>query len=240
MGIQHVIRFFFSLRTSLWLLAFILVLFLAGAFIMPGTKEFQLIHAVPMFQWLMKQPLSITWWLWCLIVVISILSINTLLCSVESIVRKGRVTKWLLLISPQIIHIGFLFILLAHLLSAVGGFQRLTATHEGTYLKMSEGNFIHVKNINIRTNSSGYITDWAVRVEFIDGGKTIREDIMKPNKPSLHRGFNINVKDLRGFPQKAVLLQVNREPGAFWALTGGVLVMVGTAILIILKIKIEK
>jgi hypothetical protein len=150
------------------------------------------------------------------------------------------VTKWLLLISPQIIHIGFLFILLAHLLSAVGGFQRLTAANEGTYLKMSEGNFIHVKNINILTNSSGYITNWAVRVEFIDGGKTIREDIMKPNKPSLHRGLNINVKDLRGFPQKAVLLQVNREPGAFWALIGGVLVMVGTAILIILKIKIEK
>jgi hypothetical protein len=148
---------------------------------------------------------------------------------------------WLLLISPQIIHIGFLFILLAHLLSAVGGFQRLTAAREGTYLKVSEGNFIHVKNIDIRTNSSGYTTDWAVRVEFIDGGKTIREDIIKPNKPSLHRGLNINVKDLRGFPQKkAALLQVNREPGAFWALIGGILVMAGTAILIILKIKIEK
>ncbi|UCF87240.1 MAG: hypothetical protein JSV71_00590 [Nitrospiraceae bacterium] len=240
MSIQHVIRFFFSLRTTLWLLVVILVLFLAGAFIMPGRKEFQLIHAVPMFQWLMKQPLSITWWLWCLIIVISILSINTLLCSVESIVRKGRVTKWLLLISPQIIHIGSLFILLAHLLSAVGGFQRLTAAHEGTYLKMSEGNFIHVKNIDIRTNSSGYITDWTVRVEFIDRGKIIREDIMKPNRPSLHQGLNINVKNLWGFPRKAALLQVNREPGAFWALIGGVLVMVGTAILIILKIKIEK
>jgi hypothetical protein len=53
-------------------------------------------------------------------------------------------------------------------------------------------------------------------------------------------GFNINVKDLRAHPREAILLQINREPGALWALTGGALFMVGIVTLILLRIKMEK
>jgi hypothetical protein len=56
----------------------------------------------------------------------------------------------------------------------------------------------------------------------------------------LKEGFNINVKDLQAFPEKAVLLQVSREPGAIWALIGGILFLAGTIILIIFKAKVEK
>jgi hypothetical protein len=67
-----------------------------------------------------------------------------------------------------------------------------------------------------------------------------KEDIIRPNNPSAQKGFNINVKDLRPYPDEAVLLQINREPGALWALIGGILFMVGIIILIVLKIKIER
>jgi len=76
-------------------------------------------------------------------------------------------------------------------------------------------------------------------VEYLTNGVAVYSDIIKPNQPSIRKGFNINVKDLAPLPHKAVLLQVNREPGAFFALTGGVLFMIGIVILIVLKIRVE-
>lgn len=237
--LQHLTDFFFSLRTTLWLLGFMLVLMLAGAFIMPAQKEFETIHSTPMFEWLKIQPISITWWLWGAIGVLSVLTVNTLFCSVESIIKKQKVTKWLLLISPQIIHIGFLFMLLAHLLSAAGSYQKFTVALEGNMFRISDNTVLKVKDINIQSDHSGNITDWKVGIEYLMEGKELLTDIIVPNSPSLRMGFNINVKDLQAYP-KAVLLQVSREPGAVWALAGSIIFMVGIITLIALKIRMER
>ncbi len=238
--LKQISDFFFSLKTTLWLLGISLVFMFAGAFIMPGKKEFQALHSIPLLEWIQQQPLKLTWWLWCLIGLLAVLTVNTLFCSIESIIKKGKVTQWLLLISPQIIHIGFLFILLAHLLSAIGASQKTAVAVEGTHLNISNSIVLKVTNINIYLDYSGYVEDWAVNVEYLSGGKMFQEDIIRPNDPSAREGFNINVKDLRTYPDEAVLLQINREPGALWALVGGILFMVGIIILILLKIKIEK
>jgi hypothetical protein len=239
--LKLMLNFFFSLRTALWFLGLLLLLMLAGAFIMPGRQEFQALHSIPLFDWLHTQPPGLTWWLWGSIGVLVVLALNTLLCSIESIVKKRKVTQWLLLISPQIIHIGFLFMLLAHLLSALGATQSQAVGREGSLIKLSDNNTVlKVKNIDIQLDYYGYITDWEVDVQFLSGGKKFREDIIKPNNPTVLKGFNINVKDLRAHPVEAVLLQINREPGAVWALTGGILFMVGITILIVLRIKMEK
>ena len=238
--LKHITDFFFSLRTTLWLLGFSLVFMFAGAFIMPGRSEFQALHSTPLFEWIRNQPLKLTWWLWCLIGLLVVLTVNTLFCSIESIIKKGKVTQWLLLIAPQIIHIGFLFILLAHMLSGIGASQKTAAVNEGSYLKLSGDNILKVKSIDIRLNYYGHIEDWAVTVEYLSNGKMFQKDIIRPNNPSVRMGFNINVKDLRPYPVEAVLLQINREPGAVWALVGSVLFMAGIIILIAFKIKMEK
>lgn len=238
--IRHITNFFFSLRTTLWLLALSLVMLLAGAFIMPGSREFQSLHSMPLFDWILQQAAETTWWLWGLIGILAVLTVNTLFCSVESIIKKRKVTQWLLLISPQVIHIGFLFVLLAHLLSAVGASQFAAVAREGSLIRITDDTSLRVKNINIRLDYYGYISDWEVGVEFISGDKVFSEDSIKPNDPSVKTGFNINVKDLRPPPHESVLLQINKEPGAVWALIGGGLFMVGIITLIILKIRIER
>ena len=230
----------FSLRTTLWLLGFMLALMLAGAFIMPSQKEFETIHSTPMFEWLKIQPIAITWWLWSLIGVLTLLTVNTLFCSVESIIKKRKVTRWLLLISPQIIHIGFLFMLFAHLMSATGSYQKFAVAQEGSMLRISDNVVLKVKDINIQSDLNGYITDWKVGIEYLKEGKELLADTILPNSPSLRTGFNINVKDLQAYPYEAVLLQVSREPGAVWALAGSVLFMVGIITLIALKIRMER
>jgi len=238
--LKNIIGFFFSLRTTVWLLGIMLVMMLAGAFVMPGNKAFQELHSIPLFKWIQYQPLKITWWLWSVIAILAVMTLNTLFCSIESIVKKRKVTQWLLLISPQIIHIGFLFILLAHLLSAIGAYQQVTPGQEGTVLKLSgTETLLRIKDITIRLDYYGYISDWAVTVEYSTGGNMFQQDIIKPNKPSSFNGLNVNVKNLKPYPE-TVLLQLNREPGAVWALTGGIVFMIGIVTLIGLKIRIEK
>lgn len=237
--LKCILNFFLSLKTALWLMGFLLLFLFAGALIMPGRPEFELLHSVPLFEWIQKQPAGITWWLWVVICVLSILTINTLFCSVESIIKKRNVTQWLLLISPQIIHTGFLFMLLAHLLSGAGSSQGLVRAGEGTMLTFSDNTIMKVNEISIDIGDQGNITDWKVNVEYLSGGKPFKQDTIRPNSPSFVSGFNVGVKDLIPYP-KTLLIRVNKEPGALWALIGGILFMIGTITLLMLRIRMER
>ncbi len=239
--LKYIGDFFFSLQTTLWLLGVSLLLMLAGAFVMPGSQAFQALHSMPLFDWIWEQPLEVVWWLWGLIGVLALMTVNTLFCSVESIVKKRKTTQWLLLISPQIIHVGFLFILLAHLLSGLGGYQTTAAAQEGSVLKISKDNMmLKVTDINIYLDYNGYVQDYKVDIEYLSEGKVTAEDTIRPNDPSDITGLNIIVKDLRTYPNEAVLFQIHSEPGAFWALIGGILFTVGIVTLILLKIRMER
>jgi hypothetical protein len=239
--IKHILDFFLSLRTTLWLLGMSLLLMFVGAFIMPGRQEFQALHSKALFDWIAEQPLEITWWLWGLIGVLAVMAVNTLFCSFESIINKRKVTHWLLLISPQIIHIGFLFILLAHLLSGLGAYQMTATGREGSVIRLSGSDTVmRVDNINITLDYYGYVSDYSVDIEYMSDGKVIEEDTIRPNDPSDKTGLNIIVKDLRPYPNEAVLFQIHSEPGAVWALAGGILFMLGIVTLILLKIRMER
>jgi hypothetical protein len=238
-NIKSITGFFVSLKTTIWLVVLLLIFFLAGAFVMPARKEFQSIHSQPLFEWLWEQPFSVTWWLWISIVIISVIVLNTLLCSIESVISKRRATQWLLLISPQVVHIGFLFIIVAHLLSAFGGQKEIMVAQKGSILKISEDHSFKIKDIKVRIHS-GHINYWEVAVEYYSEGRMLAEDLIRPNDPSVRSGLNIIVKDIRVFPSKTVFLQVSREPGAVWAFLGGIIFMTGITILIILKVNRER
>ncbi len=236
---KQALRFLLSLRTAVVLLCTLILLLLAGAFIMPVREEFQKIHETPMLIWLKAQPLGITWWLWGALIILALLTANTFFCSVESVIRKRKGTQWLLLISPQVIHIGFLFILLAHLFSSLGGYKSYAGAREGTYLDIDNTTALQVRNIQISLTPDGYIADWAVDVAYVAAGKVLQQDRLLPNKPSIFRGTGIYARDFRVYPEKAVLLEISREPGARWALIGGILFMAGTITLLLMKIKME-
>ncbi|MBZ0157186.1 MAG: cytochrome C biogenesis protein ResB [Alphaproteobacteria bacterium] len=241
--LKKVLHFLLSLRTAVWLLCLLITLLLAGAFIMPVAEEFQSLHAVPLFLWLQEQPPKITWWLWGALFLLVLLTANTLFCSVDSVIKKRKAGQWLLLISPQVTHIGFLLILLAHLFSAAGGFKGYAAAREGSLLELPDATSLHVKTISLSLGPGGHLEDWAVEVEYLSGdaagGVVVKRDRLLPNKPSLHRGAGVYVKDLQAYPEKAVLLEVSREPGAAWALAGGIVFMAGTLTLLALKMRSE-
>ena len=145
----------------------------------------------------------------------------------------------MLLISPQIIHTGFLFMLLAHLLSSMGGFKVFGVAAEGTVLDMPDNSVLEIKRIHVSMDPRGYIIDWAVNVEYRSGGMEVKEERLMPNKPVFQKGVGVYVRDLRAFPTKMLLIEMSREPGAAWALAGAVLFMIGTLTLLVIKMRRE-
>jgi hypothetical protein len=237
---KKIADFFFSLRTAIWLLTALLLLLLFGAILMPMREEFGTMSMMPLFRWMTGNAFGITWWLWAAVVVLSLLTANTLLCSVESVVKKRGARNWLLVISPQVIHIGFLFILLAHLLSSYGSFKGMTYVGQGTVLRLPNGLEVLFKEIKADVDPAGYIEDWSAEVTYFSANKEIASDVIRPNEPSFEKGLGIYVKTVRMEPFPAALIEVSREPGAPWALAGGILFIVGMATLLLLKVRREE
>lgn len=234
---KTMLNLFFSLTTAVWLLLALICFLFFGAFLMPEAEEFKSINSLPLFQWLKDSPFSATWWLFGSIVLLCLLTANTLLCSFESVIKKRAGKQWLLLISPQIIHIGFLFILLAHLLSSAGSFRGRVVAYEGSVIRLPNDLLLSVKSLSVDIGPKGYPRGWRADIEYLAGGVKLKEDYLGPNRPSFYKGFGIYLKDIKAYPIKASLLEISREPGAVWAFIGGILFMTGTVALVALKIK---
>jgi hypothetical protein len=235
--LMKVINFFLSLRTAIWLIMALLCLLFYGSVVMPVTREFQSLHSMPLFQWMTENAPVITWWLWATLVVLSVLTANTLLCSIESVIRKRAARKWILVISPQLVHIGFLFILLAHLLSSYSSFRGTGIVYEDGGLKLPNGTGVIFRNFHIDADQAGYARDWSADIEYIKEGRLFRKDVIRPNNPSFQDSLGIYIKNLQLQPYPAALIEVSREPGAPWALIGSLFFMTGMIMLLIFKIK---
>ena len=238
--LKKIFRFFVSLRTALWLLSGIVFMLLYGSFIMPSREEFQALQTTPLFEWLAESPPGITWWLFASIVILSFLTANTLLCSLDSLVRKRGSRNWLLTISPQVIHIGFLFILLAHLLSSYDSFQGMTEATKGTSIQLPNGVIALFDDIRTDIDPAGFINDWSADVRYFRDGRELASDSLRPNSPSFIEGLSLYIKTVRFEPFPTALIQISRDPGAPWALAGGVLFLIGMITLLLLKIKKEE
>lgn len=169
----------------------LLCLLLYGSFVMPVSEEFQTLQTLPLFQWMSENSTGITWWLWAAIAVVSLLTANTLFCSIESVLKKKSARQLMLVISPQVVHIGFLFILLAHLLSGYSSFRGIAVVYENQGLRLPNGNDVLFRKINVDMDQRGYITDWTSDVEYFREGVSLGTDRIGPNSPSFEDGLGI-------------------------------------------------
>ena len=238
--IKKILGFFISLRTAIWLLIALICLLLFGSLVMPNHEEFLALHTVALFDWMQEMPMSITWWLWACIAVLSLLTANTLVCSIESLLRKRESRQWLLIISPQVMHIGFLFILLAHLLSSYNSFKAITHAYQGSAFRLPNNLELRFNKVNAEADAMGYVKDWSADIEYFKNGQTVAQDRILPNSPSFQEGLGIYIKTVKFDPFPVAIIEVSREPGAPWALVGGALFMLGMVTLLFLKIRQEE
>lgn len=220
-----------SLSLGLWLMGGVMVLMAVGSF---GGEDAASLNEMPLFAWLGSAPLSASWWLWGTLVLLALMVANTLLCSVEAIrkrIGKGGLPA---LLAPQLMHVGFLLIVLAHFLSAKGGAKQAMQLYEGSDLRFPGGSSVVVDAIEVQTGPRGMPVDYRARLRVVEKGGA-KPMTVRPNEPLFHEGLGIYLKYAEPFPVPTAFVEIHREPGAGWALAGALLFTVGNGMLLAVR-----
>lgn len=218
-----------SLTFGLWLIGGVCLFLGVGSF-MRGEEAASL-NEVALFYWLKETPPAASWWLWATVGLLALLALNTVLCSVESLRIKYQRGNFLVLIAPQVIHLGFLLIVLAHLFSAWGGYKQVMAVHEGGMIGFPDGSRVQVGSIAATMGPMGFPTEFSAEVRYLaDGGEGVKT--IRPNEPFFYQGVGLYLKEVALEPYRAALIEIHREPGAGVALVGALLFTVGNVVLL--------
>jgi hypothetical protein len=230
-----------SLRTAVWLLLLELLLLLAGAVLMPRDPAYEGMNGEALLGWVRGQPPAITWWLWASVAVLALLAANTVACGIESLRTVGRGRPLLPVLAPQIVHIGFLLMLMGHLAGAVGARKGMVSVAEGSALSLPGGIRVDVRALDIAISPEGYPTNWGADIAIARPGGRTTPARLGPNRPAFVEGYGVYLKTVQpGASGTAGLIEVTREPGAPWALAGGVLFTMGSVLLMYHKVRRER
>lgn len=209
-----------SLNLGLWLITLVMVFLGIGSF-SPSSAEQAGINDLPLFLWLRVTPLPSSWWLWVSIALLALLVVNTVVCGIEAL-RKGRS------LAPQLMHLGFLFIVLAHLFSAYGGFKQAMQVPQGAQITYPGGERVLVEQIQATEGAMGMMTSYGATLRLPDGS---RHEV-HPNHPLFFQGLGVYLKEVGMMERPVALFEVHREPGAIPALIGALLFTVGNLMLV--------
>jgi ResB-like family protein len=226
--VQYLYNKLASLTLGLWLLGGVMLFLAAGSFL---QGEGSSINEVALLEWLREVPFRDSWWLWISIALLAVLALNTLLCSIESLRTKWQKGSFLVRIAPQLMHLGFLFIMLAHLQSAYGGFKQSMQVEEGSAITFPDGSNVVFTDFAATYSRMGMPTAYSATLNCRSGGKVVTA-VISPNHPFFHQGHGIYIKDIAPPPLKAALVEVHKEPGAVMALTGGAIFTMANLILL--------
>ncbi len=232
-GMGSMIRFFTSLNTALVLIFLMTVIFFYGSITMPFHEEFSELYFLALIRWMFKNPFHITWWLWTALVISILLTLNTIICSIQSIIRKSEGRRFLITVAPELMHAGFLFILLGHLLSSISSEREFFILREDSEISLGSG-YIRIERIDFSIDREGYINDMSAWIRYISSdGDKVHE--IKPNKPFISDGIGIYLKTVRPYPHLYAIFEYSKEPGAIPALIGGLLFLAGNVLLLLGK-----
>lgn len=232
---MKLLRVLTSLELCLGLLALVCVSMAAGSFSLTGEYA-AAINGMPLLAWLRAVPLSMSWWLWVTLVLLALLVLNTILCSSETLwLRWGR-GGWAALLAPQLMHAGFLLIVLAHLLSAMGSSLHAIEVGEMTLASLPDGGRFGVAAISVTTTPQGMPIGFSSEL-VPDLNRPAERIVISPNHPWFSRGFGVYIKQAEAYPFKRALLEIHHDPGAAMALAGGLFFTIGNVLLVMIRSK---
>jgi hypothetical protein len=227
--IKAITQFFLSLKTVFGFYFIFIVIVLIGSLMLPTNLAFfSGIDDEPLFRWLADNVnLKITWWIYALIFMLALFAVSTIFCTVEALLKRMSWINFILKISPQIMHIGVLFIMLGHLLTASTGFKTDMVIYKGEEKPVTGDTAISLDDISVKTDEDGYYTDWEAKLKWIEKGKKTQAQVLRPVHPLYFGQFGLYIQSVTLEPETTALIRVCRDPGALWALIGGLLLSVG-------------
>lgn len=229
-----------SLEAGLVLLALLCIAMAAGSFKLSGDLAAAL-NSMPLFAWLCEFSLATTWWLWLTVVLLTLLVLNTLFCSVAVLFQRfswNSIPVWL---PPQLIHAGFLLIVLAHLQSSLWGFKGSIEIPEGNVFLLPNGKSVQVAQVGAIFSPRGGDMPLGYRALLVtpetagQGGVTIT-----PNNPWFSNGYGMYIKHAEPGQPPTALLEIHRDPGAATALAGAILFAMGNLLLLYTRSRIRE
>lgn len=225
---QRIYQKLASLTLGIWLIAGVMLFLAAGSFLQ-GERSF--INEVALIDWLRTVPLRESWWLWASLALLALLALNTVLCSIESLRVKWQRGSFLVRIAPQLMHLGFLCIMGAHLQSAYGGFKQTVQVQQGSAITFPDGSIITFTGFDATYGKMGMATAYSATLEY-PANKSRKSTQISPNHPFFYQGHGIYIKDIAPPPQQAALVEIHKEPGAGMALAGGTVFTIANLILL--------
>jgi hypothetical protein len=226
-------RILISIEFCLGLLALVCSVMAAGSFRLSGEYA-AAINSMPLFEWLRETPVSISWWLWLVLVLLALLALNTLLCSSETLWSRWGRGGWPVLFAPQCMHAGFLLIVIAHLMSATGSSFTAVTVSEMSLAALPNGSRFGVASISVATSPQGMPLGFS-SVLVPDINRPAERVLISPNHPWFRDGFGVYIKQAEAYPFKRALFEIHREPGASMALAGALLFTAGNIMLVSIR-----
>jgi hypothetical protein len=223
-------RFFISLELCLGLTVLICTSLAAGSFDLYGDYA-AAINSMSLFTWLKETPLTFSWWLWITIALLALLVLNTVICSAETVRSRWGTCGTVSLLAPQLMHAGFMLMILAHLLSAAGASHHVIEVGELTLARLPDGSTFGIASISVVSSSQGMPI--SISSELVpDINRPADRVVISPNHPWFFKGFGVYIKQAESNPFKRALLEIHYEPGAAMAFSGTVVFMAGNILLL--------
>jgi hypothetical protein len=222
-----------SLELCLGLLVLICCAMAAGSFLLSGEYA-AAINFMPLLTWLREVPLRASWWLWLTVILLALLVLNTILCSSETLwARRGR-AGLMPLLAPQLMHAGFLLIVLAHLQSAYGGYMQQVEVLEGMVAQLPDGKQFGIAALAVTISPMGMPSGFSSEL-VTNLANPVERVTISPNHPWFSGGYGVYIKQAEAFPYKRALLEIHREPGAATALAGAIVFTIGNVLVLFLR-----
>lgn len=223
------IDFLLSLKTAFGLFLAGTVICLIGSLMLPANLAFfSGIDDTPLFQWLRGAgDLKKTWWIYVLMVQMGVLALSTVLCTADALLKRATWRHLFLKLSPQVMHAGVLFVMLGHLLTASMGIKTDVSIAPGEKKALSDGVVVFLENLDVKTDEKGYYSDWMARLWLLKDGQRVKEALLRPAHPLYFGKLGLYFKTIKMGEEPSALIRVCLDPGALWALLGGVLVLTG-------------
>jgi hypothetical protein len=223
--VRFIIQWFSSLKLTVWILTVLIAVFFLGAYLMPRYPEAHAgINAMPLFAWwseLGRGHLEINGWLPLSVLLLAVLTLNTVVCTIRSL-RPGP-SLW-----AHVTHLGFLLILVAHLVSAATGFKEAgIVLVRGRAVEVPRlGAALKLNRIDYTPYPNGMPRDYSAEVTFVTPEGSFQKRL-GPNRPAFYRGVPVYLKDFRFRPVPYAVCEVAHDPGAWVALAGSIVFLLG-------------
>jgi hypothetical protein len=227
-------RLCISLEICLGLLALICCTMGLGSFLLSGEYA-TAINAMPLLSWLRDVPAGISWWLWLTVTFLALLAANTVFCSIDTLQSRWSRARIVPLIAPQLMHAGFLLIIVAHLQSALTSYREQIVVSEGSVALLPDGTPFAVSSIKLTMSPMGMPTGFSTELATDPNNPRASQITISPNHPWLSENYGVYIKQAEGYPSRRALLEIHREPGAGMALAGALLFTAGNVLLLYLR-----